>query len=187
MGATCWSANATYTLGFYKDNEGQPYSGLDEVPFPVQPYLGNEYTYAEGDQRHRAVLNGIWDAGYGIQLSGIYFYGSGLRYYTDWGGDVGRVGSTAQGGRLRTDLTVVPRNNFVGDPIHRVDLRLQERIPLSGRLAIDGIVEIFNLFDRANFGSYTLDESSAAFGRPAQNANLAYAPRTVQLGFRLSF
>jgi hypothetical protein len=32
-----------------------------------------------------------------------------------------------------------------------------------------------------------LDESSAAFLDPAQNSNLAYAPRTVQLGFRVSF
>jgi hypothetical protein len=46
---------------------------------------------------------------------------------------------------------------------------------------------LFNAFDRANYGSYTLDESSPAFGNPEQNANLAYAPRTVQLGFRLSF
>jgi hypothetical protein len=47
--------------------------------------------------------------------------------------------------------------------------------------------EVFNVFDRANFGSYNLDESSAAFGQPQQNANLAYAPRTIQLGFRVSF
>jgi hypothetical protein len=43
------------------------------------------------------------------------------------------------------------------------------------------------LFDRANFGSYTLDEDSRAFLQPAQNANLAYAPRTLQVGFRLTF
>ena len=64
---------------------------------------------------------------------------------------------------------------------------MQERIPLPGSLSIDGILEVFNLFDRANFGSYTLDESSASFGRPEQNTNLAYAPRTIQLGFRVSF
>ena len=71
--------------------------------------------------------------------------------------------------------------------MHRVDLRLQQRIPLGGRVSVDGMFEVFNLFDRSNFGSYTLDESSATFLQPAQNSNLAYAPRTLQLGFRLTF
>ena len=33
--------------------------------------------------------------------------------------------------RLRPDGTIVPRNGFVGDPIHRVDMRLQKKIPKS--------------------------------------------------------
>ena len=41
--------------------------------------------------------------------------------------------------------------------------RLQQRIPIAGRVSIDGIFEVFNLFDRANFGSYTLDETSSDF------------------------
>ncbi len=38
------------------------------------------------DQRHRAVVNGIWDVGHGLQLSGLYFYGSGQRFATTYGG-----------------------------------------------------------------------------------------------------
>jgi hypothetical protein len=89
--------------------------------------------------------------------------------------------------RYREDGTIVPRNSFTGDPIHRVDMRLQQRIPLFGRLRIDGMFEVFNLFDKSNYGSYVLDETSGAFLDPAQNTNLAYAPRTLQLGFRLAF
>ena len=81
----------------------------------------------------------------------------------------------------------MPRNGFVGDPIHRVDVRLQERIPLPGRASIDGILEVFNLFDRANYGSYETDELSPLFGQPEYNNNLAFAPRTLQLGFRVTF
>jgi hypothetical protein len=66
-------------------------------------------------------------------------------------------------------------------------MRLQQRIPLFGRMSVDGIFEVFNMFDRANFGSYTLDESSSDFLQPEQNDNLAYAPRTLQLGFRVTF
>ena len=65
-------------------------------------------------------------------------------------------------------------------------MRLQQRIPL-GRVSIDGIFEVFNLFNRDNFGAWETEESSGSYGEPLQNANLAYAPRTLQLGFRVAF
>jgi hypothetical protein len=80
----------------------------------------------------------------------------------------------------------VPRNGFVGGPVTALICVLQERIPLGGRRSIDGIFELFNLFNRAHYGSYVTDEASSQVGRPEYNANLAYAPRTVQLGFRLT-
>jgi hypothetical protein len=119
-------------------------------------------------------------------VSGIYFYGSGERDQIGSGDTNRDIGAWAND-RFRENGTIVPRNTFVGEPVHRVDMRLQQRIPLPGTLSVDGMFEVFNLFDRANFGSYNLDESSAAFGQPQQNANLAYAPRTIQLGFRVSF
>lgn len=180
-----WQGSVTYTVGGLWNADSNPMSGRRIVDFRVAPDLGNEYTLAETDQRHRVVLNGIWQVGYGLQVSGIYFYGSGERDGANNGQDLRNLGAGAQ--RLRADGSIIPRNDFVGDPVHRVDLRLQERIPLPGRMSIDGIVEVFNVFDRANFGSFTLDESSRAYGQPVQNANLAYAPRTLQLGFRFTF
>jgi len=32
--------------------------------------------------RQRAVVNGIWDIGQGVQVSGVYFFGSGERFRT---------------------------------------------------------------------------------------------------------
>jgi hypothetical protein len=89
--------------------------------------------------------------------------------------------------RLRADGSVVPRNSLVGDPIHKVDLRLQKRLPLGGRAAVDGIFEVFNLFNHANYGSYVTNESNANFGQPAFDANVQYFPRMLQLGFRMTF
>ena len=181
-----WQGSVTYTLGGLRNAIPRPMSGTRIVDFAVPADIGDEYTLAETDQRHRLVFNGIWQPGFGFQVSGVYFYGSGERDQIE-AGDINRdVGEWAVY-RYRENGTIIPRNSFVGDPIHRVDLRLQERIPLPGRLAVDGILEVFNLFDRANYGSYTLDESSRAFLQPAQNANLAYAARTLQLGFRLTF
>ena len=181
-----WQGSVTYTLGVLKNATPKPMSGTRIVEFDVPGDLGDEYTLAENDQRHRLVFNGIWQPGFGFQVSGVYFYGSGERDQIG-SGDVNRdIGEWAND-RYREDGTIIPRNTFVGDPIHRVDMRLQQRVPLPGRLALDGILEVFNLFDRANYGSYVLNESARDFLQPAQNSNLAYAPRTLQLGFRLTF
>ncbi|MBI3047612.1 MAG: TonB-dependent receptor [Acidobacteria bacterium] len=181
-----WQASATYTVGGLWNAAARPLSGRRMVDFSVSPDLGDEYTLAETDQRHRIVFNGIWQPGFGFQVSGVYFFGSGERDQIE-AGDVNRdVGEWANQ-RYRENGTIIPRYSFVGDQIHRVDLRLQQRIRLVGRAGIDGIFEVFNVFDRANYGSYVLDESNRSFLQPAQNANLAYAPRTLQLGFRLTF
>ena len=154
----------------------------------MAPDLGGEYSLAAGDQRHRAVFNGIWDVGAGVQVSGLYFFGSGTRRTTSYGGDLRNVGGTAVSEqRLRPDGTIVPRNDFVSDPIHRVDMRVQKRIGLGGNRSIAGFVEVFNLFNHENYGSYTTQESSASYGQPSFNSNLAYQARMLQLGFRLAF
>jgi hypothetical protein len=181
-----WQASATYTASGYWDADAPPMSGFnDVVAFDVAPDLGGEYSFSINDQRHRAVVNSIWEVGRGFQLSGLYFYGSGQRYPTFYGGDRRNTGGT--NGRLRPDGTVVPRNDFIGDPLHRMDVRIQQRIPIFARVRIDGMIEVFNLFNHANYGAYTTAESNALYGRPSQNANVAYQPRMLQLGFRLTY
>ena len=169
-----WQASGTYTLSVYRDGTTSPVPSIKLVQD-----LGEEYGLATTDQRHRAVFNGIWDVGYGFQLSGLYFYGSGQRFATTYGG--------GDRPRLRPDGSIVPRNIFVGLPLHRVDFRLLRRFGLGGRRSIDGIAEAYNLFNHENYGSYTLAESNASYGKPIQNVGLAYQPRMVQLGFRIGF
>ncbi|MBI2188510.1 MAG: TonB-dependent receptor [Acidobacteria bacterium] len=202
-----WQATATYTLGFFKD--GLPvrpewYLGSDgvmaqrPVGFPLAPDMGGDYGYAgsifgggfgqSGDQRHRAVLNGVWDVGYGFQLSGIYFYGSGERFATNTGVDRRGEGVNAASElRLRADGSIAPRAAIIGEPIHRVDARVQKRVTVGGRVTLDGLFEVFNLFNHANYGSYTTVESNARYGQPSFNGNVAYQPRMLQLGFRVGF
>jgi hypothetical protein len=192
-----WQASGTYTLSVMKDADPLPVvpqqrsdGGVDLVPvgFATAPDLGGEYTLAVGDQRHRAVFNSIWQMPWGFQLSGLYFFGSGMRYPTQWGVDLRQIGSNRPNSlRLRPDGSIVPRNSFVGDQIHRVDMRLQRRFPIARRASIDAILEMYNAFNRANFGSFTTSEVNAAYGRPTRNENVAYAPRMLQLGFRVAF
>ena len=198
-----WQLDASYTLSKFEDDGGiggpaGPYSTvltpgadiptvLTALPFAVASDLGLDYGTAGSDQRHRATVNGIWEIGKGLQLSGLYFYGSGEAQKTNFGGDrrsVGRFGT----GRLRADGTVAPRTGFYGLPLHRVDMRLQERIPLGGRATADVMFEVFNLLNHENYGSYTTNESNRNYGNPSQSSNnTAYLPRVVQLGLRLAF
>ena len=134
------------------------------------------------------MFNGIWNAGYGFQLSGIYFYGSGEAFAVTSGAGVSTTLIGAAGSdRLRTDGTIVPRNAFVGLPIRRMDMRLQRHFSLTPHAGVDGILELFNAFNRANYGGYVTNESSPQFKQPASSTNLSYAPRSLQLGFRLTF
>jgi hypothetical protein len=174
----------------------------DVIPCPIEGLLGRrvsncpadiggERSLAVTDQRHRATVNGIWSLPYGFQLSGLYFYGSGARYDTQYGGDRRLLGGGPFGGvtgRLGPGGALAPRNAFVGQPLHRVDMRFMKRLALGNQRQLDGIIEVFNLFNHANHGSYTTNLSVPAnYGRPQQNLNVAYLPRILQLGFRFAF
>jgi hypothetical protein len=184
----------TYTLGGLWDDDPLPYAidcaretaeswcTMGPVPFAVAADLGGQYSLATADQRHRAVFNGIWDMPFGIQVSGLYFYGSGSRQATTSGGDRRGIGS-AVGSRLRADGTLTPRNNFVGKPIHRVDFRLSKTIRFGSRVRIEGMLDAFNLFNHRNHNVWVTNEANAQYGRPS-DGNLA---RRLQLGFRTTF
>ena len=163
---------------------------MNPVSFALQSPLGEEYGLAATDQRHRAVFNGIWQMGYGFQLSGLYFFGSGQLFATTYGGDVLNTGGTVGSARARAASDgggSTPRNGVEGNAIHRVDLRLQKRFALLGHSNIDGMLEVFNLFNHENYGSYTVLESNQQYGQPSFNPNVAYQPRMAQVGFRFAF
>ena len=130
--------------------------------------LGNERSLAATDQRHRAVFNGIYDVGHGFQVSGIYFYGSGQRDQILCGCDARGLQITSidrlrgAGDTQGPVGSIIPRNSFVGEPIHRVELRLLQRIPLGGRANLAGSLEVFNLFNRKNYGVLRLDGDERA-------------------------
>jgi carboxypeptidase family protein/TonB-dependent receptor-like protein len=194
-----WQASATYTLGAQWNFDQLPLNpGCEhpvtytaatgftcDVPITLAEDIAENDWYLAGDQRHRVTFNGIWDAGYGFQLSGLYIFGD-----EGWETPLAGVDVRATGGagtRLRRDGTLIERNSLDRKSMHRVDLRLQRRFRFGSRASIDGIFEVFNLFNRANYETYELNEPNARFGKPNTYANIAYAPRVLQLGFRAGF
>ena len=195
-----WQATGTYTLSSLWDSYPAPWSGFTRAPAEWDPVgardIGAERTLSITDQRHRAVFNGIWEVGAGFQLSGIYFFGSGNRDRTYYNKDLRDLGVSGSYGsrRLRgpnspsgAEGTIIPRNPFVGDQIHRFDMRLQRRFALGGRASLDGMLEFFNVFNHANYGTYQVNELSKSYLDARASTNRAHQPRTIQLGFRVAF
>jgi PKD repeat protein len=153
----------------------------------LHPALVEEW-YDLGAQRQRLTFNGIWQLPYAFQVSGLYIFGDNGKATPITGTDVLQTGQTATGGttRVRANGTLIERNSFDRGSLSRLDMRVQRRFTL-GHVALDGIVEVFNVFNRANYGSWIENESNARYGLPTDNNNIAFKPRVLQLGFRATF
>jgi hypothetical protein len=176
-----WQASGTYTLSGLWNADTKPFSGLQQVTFATAPDLGGEWGLSADDIRHRAVFNGIWQVGHGFQLSGLHFFAAGIRQNNTYGGDQRNTGVVSSA-RFRPDLTIVPRNAILAPPQNRTDLRVQQRIKLHGRAAIDGIAEVFNVFNRPNWGIGTVESTTTQYLQ-----HVSAQTRTAQFGFRLTF
>src|SRR5439155_16792183 len=126
----------------------------------VAPDLGGEWGLSADDQRHRAVFSGIWEVGHGFQVSGLHYLGAGIRLATSFGGDLRNIGATGGTARLRSNGTIVDRNSLIAPAQNRTVFGVRQRIPVQGRTSIDAIAEIFNLFNRPNYGIGTQENNS---------------------------
>ena len=188
-----WQFSGNYTLSRIKNDEpSQPLIGQQLVPFTVAPDMGGEYGIAVTDQRHRAVFNGIWEVGRGFQLSGLYFFGSGQRQETGCGGDRRDQQGASPPGRLcAAGFNVaggIPapvsraRSSFRATTSSRIrstasTCGFSSAFRLAAAWRSTGMLEVFNLFDRANYQSYVLDMSSRAIRRSATRARTSHTRR----------
>ncbi len=208
-------AGVTYTLMFSMHDDGN--IGYTAPGANNQfDYLTGEYATSVDFQRNTLRTWALIQMPWGISTSVAYFYGSGNRFATSIGttpyGKPGtnRLNLTSAGLTAATIIvpanvadrylgdativsgTVVPRNALQGLPLHKVDLRVMKEVPLGGRMKASLIGEIYNVFDHANYGTYSGALSTnpailANFGKPQQNLGNAYVPREGQLAFRLAF
>ncbi len=73
------------------------------------------------------------------------------------------------------------RNTVRGPWFWQVDLAASKRVPVSEAAELEFRVEVFNLFDRANFRAPNSNVSLSNFGTITQT----FDARQVQVGFRL--
>ncbi len=143
------------------------------------PNIGDRaFVPNSGNENHRVVVNGIVDVPWDVKLSGLLTYGSGAPFF---------VIDASRGFGAR-DIRF-PGN--VGDIPHflQIDLRAQKDFRLGGDHVFTLSAEVFNLLNRANFGSAEgfiprLPEVNSNFGRVN---GLAGPPRSFQFGAAYRF
>jgi hypothetical protein len=199
-----FQAGITHTLMFFmNDNGAIGYSNSG---------ANNEFNRLDGEwarstdfQRNTLRAWALYQLPWGLSVSGAYFYGSG-NFYADTvsGTPYGKPGTNRlnlgapiaipdsllsrwNGPAVIATGAIAPRNALQGTPLHKVDLRLQEEIKAAGKMRVQLIGEVFNVFNHDNFGSFVTLINNASFGQPRQNLGNAYVPRSGQLGIRISY
>ena len=200
---------ASYTLSKAEDNStdfqsafvpqrmGQGRSAADRTGLPVGFTPDDEKGPSLQDQRHRFVLSGLYVAPGAVQLSSIITVASGRPYNILAGADLNGDGDggTSSPDRARenpgSEASSIGRNTGVMPHQATVDVRVSRRFRLSGKVGVDALFEVFNLFNRTNFV-----EINNIFGTGAYPGNAlptfgqfmqAAAPLQVQLAAKILF
>ncbi|MEW6730479.1 MAG: TonB-dependent receptor [Acidobacteriota bacterium] len=192
---------AHYTLSKTIDNFIDIVPTIQEAQDPLN--IANERGLSLQDVRHRFVFSGIWDLNYarlsflrGFQISTILNVESGKPFNLLAGTDLNMSSDNPPGDRPAG----IGRNAGITPGFANLDLRLTRTVTIKERFSLQGIFEVFNLFNRVNISEidriYPPDQQGR-FSLPRQENGRfiatrdrfrnAFAPRQIQFGFRLSF
>jgi hypothetical protein len=136
---TGWGGGIAYT-GVLRSKERGFTFNFDYPNIGAQPYVPNA-----GNEKHRLVVNGIADLPLDFRLSGLLTYGSGAPFFVT---DANRA--PAPQGFMPGTIRLGYFNHL--PHFLQVDLRLQKIFHLGGDREFGVSAEVFNLFNRANFG-----------------------------------
>jgi hypothetical protein len=205
--STWASVRVTYTLSKSMNNVGEAFFSS-----PVDPTdITRDWGRSDDDQRHRLVINGTvnssmapatttWERiSHGFQLSGFLQYYSSLPFNITSGvanmqGTASRPpadGATAPPNFDVRAVTLIPRNAGIGSDFLSLNLRVSRGFRIAGPVRVEGLVEAFNLTNRANPLTRNSNFGPGAYPtNPVATFNQVTAvgdPRTFQFGLRLTF
>ena len=193
-------------LGFYtySKTKGNVLSGADEFRLtdvgyepslrlardvsinPLDPLCGACFGPLNTDARHRVTLSVVYQAPWGINVSGMFRYRSATPYTLFTTSDPNHDG-------FRFDLPpgVSNVNSVRGHSFSQLDLRLSKLFNV-GPVGLEIIGEVFNLFNEKNPAGYAVVFDSA--GNPTGIKPTVYSgdplqgeQRLAQLGVRIRF
>jgi hypothetical protein len=205
---TNWaSVRVSYTLSTSMNNVGEAFFSS-----PVDPTdIMRDWGRSDDDQRHRLVLNGAvntsmapattaWELiSHGFQVSSFLQYYSSLPFNLTSGvanlqGTNSRPladGATAPSNFDVRTVALIPRNAGIGSDFFSLNLRISRGFRIAGSVKVEGLVEAFNLTNRANSLTRNSNFGPGAYpANPVSTFNQVTAvgdPRTFQFGLRLTF
>jgi hypothetical protein len=198
--AQSFSTSVAWTLARLKDSTTSPFY------YPNNQFnLADEWAISPDNQTNTLSVVAAWTMKWGFSLSGSFHYGSGQNFQVT--ANQNPFNATGVNDRLflataayytspsnitpvninGTAYDIVKRDSLVGHQIARVDVRLSKTFNLKERVRLIPMIEAFNLFNHSNFGTYQTGVNVASYGSPAQNTDLAYAPRMLQFAGRVEF
>jgi hypothetical protein len=214
------------------------YANDDQIPFlngPIDPNdLRREFGPTPGDRRHRLVLSGSATVGGGLNVAALWTMSSGVPMdimmpdgqtrvpvlQRNAGGRQFRDAATfnsfvtalnAAGGVNGVRLPLVSPDARFTDWFSSLDVRVSRPLTGLGRIGIEPMLEVFNLFNTTNvlgatnvnysgFANVLVRDSqepaspgylrSSSFGRPVSTAGGVFGsggPRAAQLAVRVTF
>jgi hypothetical protein len=205
---TNWaSVRVSYTLSKSMNNVGEAFFSS-----PVDPTdIMRDWGRSDDDQRHRLVLNGAvntsmspattaWELiSHGFQVSSFLQYYSSLPFNITSGvanlqGTNSRPlidGATAPSNFDVRTVALIARNAGIGSDFFSLNLRVSRGFRIAGSVKVEGLVEAFNLTNRANSLTRNSNFGPGAYpANPVSTFNQVTAvgdPRTFQFGLRLTF
>jgi hypothetical protein len=203
-----WSSvRVSYTLSKSMNDLGEAFFAAPTDPSDPMKDWGR----SDNDQRHRLVVSAsvtsptaaattLWQRlSHGFRASTMVQYYSALPMNIVSGvnslqGTAGRPFADGSPAAANVDVRTaafIPRNAGTGSDFFTVGLRVSRSVRLRGGASVEGLVEAFNLTNRAN--AVTRNATFGAGSYPSSpvsafdTVTAVGDPRTLQLGLRLSF
>jgi 2-polyprenyl-6-methoxyphenol hydroxylase-like FAD-dependent oxidoreductase len=192
-----------FQSAFLPESNGFGRNPSDPRALPLGFDPNRERGASSQDQRHRFVFSGIYQLPYGAQVSGILTAASGRPFTPLAGADLNGDGDGGAFPPDRARRNPADANTSVGRNSEQMpaqvvaDVRFSKRFTMRNRVALDAMVEAFNLLNRTNFsevnnvfgrGAFPADPQRDAQGRVTYGLfEQALPPRQVQLALRLAF
>jgi len=180
-----FTSSVAYTWGRVKNSTTGAFAYPNK---PFAPGIQQEWANGTDDQRHTLTTTGEYQWKYGLSMSALYHFGSGLAFATTTGNTVNGYASSTRtftgtpytaGTTCPVSTTcnaiyaplkkvsfdaaygywIIQRDGFRGSDYNRVDTRLQENFKIKERYHAIIAVEAFNLFNHTNFGNFSTTAS----------------------------
>jgi outer membrane receptor protein involved in Fe transport len=205
---------ASYTLARATSDVGTAYDELNQnlIENIFDPFSAvQQGPSARTDGRHAVTISGIVRVPYGIVVAPIFMYRSALPLHTFEGADVNGDGILNERTELAYRYTGLDERTGVASfeadgpcetvncsrraPFSQLNLRVSRAVPLTGRVRLEAIAEVFNVFNAANpalplmVGRLSGSAPNSLFMQPLMFAGDVGEPeqRVGQFGFRLTF